>query len=176
MTKDGINTLFRLLHSTYQGRFNPTGDDGRMTRGDWYDALANSDDDETLFAAARYIAAGDDWPPTWGQLLQLTPQLESSHPSPGEAWEWAERNRGWMIDEPDETAKGVDPLVVKAGDQVGWYALYATDNSRDLAFARKNYIEVYEQLIDRDSSEQTRAAIEGPLRPGLELPKMKELT
>jgi hypothetical protein len=164
--------LFGVLHAQYGPKFQvPVARDAEIKAESWLDFLGHIDDDVAIAATKAWIAEGNEWPPTAGQILRIVASEEL--PSAGEAWEavWdLACRRG--VDAGKALEEELGELVARAARSIGWWQICMEPNVREQGFMRQQFLRIYGDLHEGHVTRAGRAAIEGNVPTGL-LPNLK---
>ncbi len=171
MTPQSISKAFALCAAMYRERFQIPTDKGeaRFMIEVWADILADVPD-ETGIAAFRRHCETDSRPPTPADIRNLT-HVNLTLPSAGEAWAeaWDKASCG------GEYAPTMShPEVRAAADATPWFRICRANSTSELSFTQRDFMRIYEGLVERTEREVSRTAIEGQSRPAI-MPKMKTI-
>jgi len=171
MTINAVLQGFTICTSFYGARFQVPSDpkELQLMASLWCDALSDVPD-ELAVAAFRRFGATSKVPPRPVDIRALAQPggLPTAAEAWAEAWDTA-CTRGYNEGRVPQMSR---PEIEAAAVAANWHAVCFADNDRDLAFTRQAFMRAYEDFCTRTNREESRAAIEGSVPPGL-LPHMK---
>ena len=174
MTPQSISKAFALCAAMYRERFQIPTDKGeaRFMIEVWADILADVPD-ETGIAAFRRHCETDSRPPTPADIRNLT-HVNLTLPSAGEAWAEAWDKACSCGYQDGVVAEMSHPEIRAAAKATPWSRICYAKNETELSFTQRDFMRIYEGLVERTEREVSRTAIEGQARPAI-MPKMKTI-
>jgi len=172
MTGQGIAKAFALLVNVYGARFSIPQEqtEARMKAQVWAELLAEIPDEAGLVAFAAYCKRNSDWPPTPAHILDLA-RTSAKLPTAGEAWAEVWRAAHTSGYGGGTVPQMSHPEVTEAAQATPWFRICLSATETDLAFAQRDFMRIYDGLLNRSERELDRIALEGPAR--VALPRMK---